>query len=742
MVLFCGVVLDKLFVMPNSDINSNLSITNRFNLLHLVKRDIATQEALEIIPRRLTLSATCMATRTLVLLLVQLLCVLLCCRGELVLYVQSNSNETACPPGTDPTVNCRLLSEYASDSSLSPNLDLNTTFVFLPGEHVLDSELHIYGASALELRSGIDNTAVITCTQSGYLYLNVLDNVEVSSLNFYFCFIYASFVGNTVFRQCRFACVNSQFSVLTFDEGSSSATFEYCSFEDNTAQLVNVTSGSLYFKGNQITHNYNWWIELQDNSMATLSDNHFTNNTDRFGVLVVFSSLRLTGNNVFHQNSGTQDQGILHCFHCTIVLDGNTTFANNTGRISGVLSGIFLSLFVRGTVHFVGNRGSNGGAMVSQSSQYYFSGNVTFEYNSATYGGAIYLVSSTVTFLNDAGITFIENLAAHGGAIFLASGSSLHFPRNSSANVTFEHNHAEARGGAIFIQDYNAQSYCRIDIGVTSFGPVQICSFLFDDTADETSVPDNLYFSNNCAEEAGSAIYGGSIEFCISNSDGFSTTDQFFQRTVFANTPNFLDFTSSVVSSDPFVLYACDENCTDCSISRTAYPGATVNVTVVALGQLDGAVPATIRAITTQMEIGDQEYRQRIPKQCTTVSYTVYARPGNASSLELFADGPCLTTGQELMVEIEVRKCPPGFNETAFDGHVTCTCDPRLIGYTNSCNPQNEEILHDGLVLIMGSSSTPNVLLTTASQMGLVSKWKTLMLSVSTTGKALCVGSV
>ncbi len=66
--------------------------------------------------------------------------ILFCCSGQLVLYVQSNGNETACPNGTDPIVNCRLLSEYATDPSYL-TLDLNTTlkFVFLPGEHVLDS---------------------------------------------------------------------------------------------------------------------------------------------------------------------------------------------------------------------------------------------------------------------------------------------------------------------------------------------------------------------------------------------------------------------------------------------------------------------------------------------------------------------------------------------------------------------------------------------------------------------------
>ncbi len=578
-----------------------------------------------------------MATKPIVILLVQLL---LCCSGELVLYVQSNGNETACPPGTDPTVNCRLLSEYATDPFLS--LDLNTTFVFLPGEHILNTELSlnssVNGVNNLKLRSETNSNAVITCSQNGMFSFHSLDHVDVSSLRFLSCEFYAVSVGNAVFRLSRFEYSHRSFFSLIFEEGSS--TIEHCSLEDNAAPLIVVVNGLLYFRGNNVSRNSDAWIVLVENSNATLTDNQFASNEHTVGILVLGSTLWFTGKNVFSDNSGAH--GVLFCFNCTLVLDGNTTFANNTGRIAGVLGGIFLDLFVIGDAHFVGNTGSNGGALVSQSSQLYFSGNARFDGNFADYGGAIYLISSTISFLGDANVAFSENLAANGGAMFLTSGSSLYFPGKSSASVTFERNRA-ARGGAIFIQDYDALSYCQLNDNIP-FGPVQVCSFLFDDSAIESSSPDNLYFYAINAEEAGSAIYGGAIDFCISSSEGFSATDQFFQRVVFGNTSGF-DFTSSVISSNPFMLYACDGNalnCTDCSISRTVFPGATVNVTVVALGQLNGTVPATILANTTGLEIGKLEGKQGIPRGCSDLSYTVYAPPGSAT-LELFAVGPCMS---------------------------------------------------------------------------------------------------
>ncbi len=106
-----------------------------------------------------------------------------------MLYVQSNSNETACPNGTDQTVNCRLLSEYATDPYLS--LDFNTTFVFLPGEHVLNTGVNlislVHGVHVLKLRSAIDRNAAVMCNRGAGVSLQRLRCVEVSSLNFSSC---------------------------------------------------------------------------------------------------------------------------------------------------------------------------------------------------------------------------------------------------------------------------------------------------------------------------------------------------------------------------------------------------------------------------------------------------------------------------------------------------------------------------------------------------------------------------
>ncbi len=43
----------------------------------------------------------------------------------------------------------------------------------------------------------------------------------------------------------------------------------------------------------------------------------------------------------------------------------------------------------------------------------------------------------------------------------------------------------------MFVQECNALSYCEAEVRATNyFGPVQDCSFLFDDIANEASFPE------------------------------------------------------------------------------------------------------------------------------------------------------------------------------------------------------------------------------------------------------------
>ena len=621
---------------------------------------------------------------------------LFCCSGELVFYVRSNSSETNCPNGTDPTVDCRQLSEYANTPD--PLLDPNTTFVFLPGEHTLSAPFLIYvnpsaNASVKLTSSEIGCNRVISCqNESAYLSFQSLHLVEVEFLSSSSCGLSVTEVETTMVRHSRFMSTtklaSGLFSILTLLYGN--CVIEDCNFENNSVPLITLHNGSLHLRGNQINYNMESWLGLHIVN-ATITNNSFTNNNMNAIAGIIMSgsvSLWFTGTNTFNLNSGMVS-AVVYCFSGLVVLEGITTFTNNTGVYSGVMSGVFFDLQIRGEAYFENNTGYNGGALYSLNGNFHFSGKAVFSHNFATYGGAIYLVSSEVLFTDDANINFTGNSAANGGSLVLSSRSFLNFL--DSSTVTFEQNSATLRGGAIWIQDSNFLSYCT----TLDFTSVELCSFLFNESGSTI----NVYFYRNHAVEAGSAIYGGAVDVCVpslTRSNGFIRDNPFNRRTYFDDDNIGFDNINASISSDPFQIISCDKNCLGCSnITKSVFPGGTLDITVVAVGQRGGAVPASILAVPSGgLTIGELEGIQGIPRGCSVLTYTIYAPPGNGT-INFTADGPCLFRGRNVAISVEVLDCPPGFDRIT-GVQTACICHPRLLRYTDTCNLNNGTISHNG----------------------------------------------
>ena len=64
-------------------------------------------------------------------------------------------------------------------------------------------------------------------------------------------------------------------------------------------------------------------------------------------------------------------------------------------------------------------------------------------------------------------------------------------------------------------------------------------------------------------------------------------------------------------------------------IGYTVYPGETVQFSVVAVGQRNGAVPSTVRNIVEKDEgvgkLQDGQYLQHTNNTCTKLNYTVFS---------------------------------------------------------------------------------------------------------------------
>ena len=123
------------------------------------------------------------------------------------------------------------------------------------------------------------------------------------------------------------------------------------------------------------------------------------------------------------------------------------------------------------------------------------------------------------------------------------------------------------------------------------------------------------------------------------------------------------------------------------------YPGETVQVSVVTVGQRDGIVLAQVRSrVGRGTEFPSSQYIQQTNKACTTLNYTVFSKQ-IVSQLELFADDSCSTFGDKVVLDLIINStCPPGFR--LGNSSVSCICDQALQKYTNHCNYITNGIEH------------------------------------------------
>ena len=124
-----------------------------------------------------------------------------------------------------------------------------------------------------------------------------------------------------------------------------------------------------------------------------------------------------------------------------------------------------------------------------------------FASNYAKSAGAINVHSSTLIFQGN--VEFVNNIGYDGGALALYAGSQIVLERH--AHLNFSGNLAKRFGGAIYVDRKN---YLLIsdDVAIPCF-----CKL-----ADPfiSSMNPHVVFKNNTAKHAGSAIYGGWIDFC------------------------------------------------------------------------------------------------------------------------------------------------------------------------------------------------------------------------------------
>ena len=480
---------------------------------------------------------------------------------------------------------------------------------------------------------------------------------------------------------------------------------------NNTLLSFNGTSN---FIGNSVDNGNDGVISASFNvSLSFTGTNNFINNSAGEGGAISASSnvsLSFIGANNFINNSAGEGGAIFASYNVLVTFIGASNFINNTsvffgGVISassnvslsftgasnfinnsaiegGVISALYnVSLSFTGTSIFIINSAGQGGAIAAVFNvAMSFTGNNSFINNSADLGGAILAHNTSLHFIGI--VNFINNSAhavGEGGGVYLSSSSSFFIFPNTT--VYWENNHARL-GGAIYVDDQsNPFVYC------TQFE--DNCFFQLPGQNLSNGIDVQFVFKDNSADVAGSALYGGAIDNCKLTGLNSYRSGEVFDRLVHYEEDS---ITNSSISSAPFRICTCEANRLDCSNSPTysVYPGETFHVSVAAVGQRNGTVPSAVRSGFTAGHLqGFQYIQETVNSTCTKLSYTAFTLPNVGPfytvQLKLYADGPCTTFSDELVLTLDIHStCPPGFNLSSAES--SCVCEQRLEEYTGRCN--------------------------------------------------------
>ena len=283
---------------------------------------------------------------------------------------------------------------------------------------------------------------------------------------------------------------------------------------------------------------------------------------------------------------------------CDIDLIGNTALISNHGS---VVSGRRARIRLSGFANIFNNTAQKHESVfqLSESRDVSFLGEIAFTNNTGRQGGAISAYNTRI-YIRDK-TAFIGNSAIHnGGAISLKEGSTIQLEWGS--HVIFEANTAGEYGGAIYVDDdgYRDGNNINCFIEAEYF---------------RTKYHYRVEFCNNSAVSAGSALFGGIIDECITHRIN--------------KPPEFLVFNSArSVSSQPYTVLHCinsstiDENSTKHHFR--AIPGQTIAINIVTVGQRFGVAPGLVRAEADSVVIEPLQVIQNTDNKCTILFAGVY----------------------------------------------------------------------------------------------------------------------
>ena len=575
---------------------------------------------------------------------------------------------------------------------------------------LVDCSFHDNLASALV----VDNTSITLSGKTEFIHNRCEfclagGVVALSSSNL-------TFTGNTTFLGNRVGAIHKPSqgcggAVCTF-QNTALTFYGTTNFVNNSAgyggaiyALYAVLSfyGTSNFTSNTADHNGSAIYAVQNTVLSFNGTSNFINNTAHYGVSgngagAIYASyntaVSFSGTTNFLNNSAERGGAICLIFNTTFSFNGNNNFINNSANITGgAIHAVDNSVlnFSNGTNHFVNNTAIVGGVIYIGSSVIRFNnGTNKFINNTAFKGGAIRVIHKAALVFNE-DIYFVNNRGRGGytlgGGMYIEVGSNVSMLPNTT--VYWENNHA-TRGGAIYVEDFYT---CNPDVK-------QECFFQLPGQNLSSGIDVQLVFKNNSADDAGSVLYGGALDHCKLTGMDSSSSGVVFNMMCHIKDDN----TTSIVSSEPLSVCPCGEFRKNCkrNFPRDVYPGETVQVSAVVVGQRNGTVSSMVGTTVSQdvtevntteiwilgpAYLQDSQYFQKVNSNCTKLNYTVHSLSRYVGIVLRAQSTPCLN---ELWPTFFFRlnlTCPPGFNLST--PAKSCVCEPRLAKYEPQCNITN-----------------------------------------------------
>jgi predicted outer membrane repeat protein len=370
--------------------------------------------------------------------------------------------------------------------------------------------------------------------------------------------------------------------------------------------------------------------------------------------------------------------------------NNSITFLRNTAEHSGgsIECGIASTIAFIGTVYF---NESYESAIEGDSCNMTFIGTTYFYRNSAFDGGAIRSYDSNITF---SGLAYFEGNVAiyYGGAIALRASKIILKP---NLNILFISNYAEKIGGALYVKD----SQCSLGSSV----PIE-CFITIDGPPTSTSNI-SLHFENNSAGTTGSILYGGQLDQCrlyfkSTTTNSYKEPDLCDCQThgysdkalkIFINMSNITQIEVPDISSTAKEIKFCEDRIPE---ELDLYPGQQFTIPLIAHGQANSPVPATVfwETINKHGEYRLSPSSSKINDLCTNVSFWLYSSDLNLHSLDfkLYPENLCQNL-IGLTFSVHVLPCPVGFNLSRGDSKCVCGMALKQLGIHSCYIDSNSE---------------------------------------------------